>query len=351
MGLVLDEDRVRPPDEFFNSIRSFPTPLNITDIRAWFGMVAQVAYTFSELPVMAPFRHLLSTKTPFAWSAEMDEAFAASKEAIIKACVDGVKTFDPKLPTCLATDWAKVGIGYWLCQKHCECQGSLPGCCKTGWQTVFMGSRFCNNAEMRYAPIEGEALAAAWGTVKCRHYLLGMPSWTLAVDHKPLVPIMGTKDLDMIPNPRIMNQRVKILPYNYTAVYIPGKQNVVPDALSRGYLAEPKALAKDPISIQDVTNVGTGYAESFGPPSWVARPVRGVAAVIEEDSQTTWVEEGWIAGIVMAQLAEVAELEVAVARTHQGGGVRAITWNTQGGDSELTSVPQTPTAHRCRNAQ
>merc|ERR1711867_378588 len=62
VGLVLDESGVRPPDDFFEAIRSFPTPVNVTDIRAWFGMVAQVAYTFSELPIMEPFWHLLSTK-------------------------------------------------------------------------------------------------------------------------------------------------------------------------------------------------------------------------------------------------------------------------------------------------
>ena len=112
VGLVLDESGIRPPDDFFDSIRSFPTPVNITDVRAWFGMVAQVAFAFTELPVMEPFRHLLSTKTPFAWSAELEAAFVASKEAIITACVEGVKTFDPSRPTCLATDWSKMGIGY-----------------------------------------------------------------------------------------------------------------------------------------------------------------------------------------------------------------------------------------------
>ena len=119
---------------------------------------------------------------------------------------------------------------------------------------------------------------------------------------------------------------MKVLPYNFTPVYIPGKQNVTPDTLSRGFL-ESKATLSNPISIQNVTNVGTGYAETFGPPSWVARPVRGVAAMVEEDAPTTKREEGWIAGVVMAKLAEVAELEIAVARTHKGGGVRAITWS------------------------
>ena len=97
-----------------------------------------------------------------------------------------------------------------------------------------MGTRFCNTAEQKYAPIEGEALAAAWGTQKCRYYLLGMPDWILAMDHKPLIPIMGTKELDSIPNPRILNQHVKLLPFSFTPVHVPGKKNVVPDTLSRG---------------------------------------------------------------------------------------------------------------------
>ena len=103
-----------------------------------------------------------------------------------------------------------------------------------------MGSRFCTNAETRYAPVEGESLVAAWGMAKCKHYLLGMPHWTLAVDHKPLVPIMSTKDLDAIPNPRILNQRVKLLLYNFTPKYIPGKENVTPDTLSRGHVTTPE---------------------------------------------------------------------------------------------------------------
>ena len=111
------------------------------------------------------------------------------------------------------------------------------------------------NAATRYAPVEGEALAAAWGTAKCKHYLLGMSHWTLAVDHKPLVPILSTKDLDAIPNPRILNQRVKLLPYNFTPRYVPGKENLTLDALSRGHVTSPVA-AHQHIPLLDVTNVG-----------------------------------------------------------------------------------------------
>ena len=74
-GLVISDTGVKPPPELFQSIRDFPTPRNITDVRAWFGMVARVAFALSELPVMAPFLHLLSSKFPFTWSWELEEVF------------------------------------------------------------------------------------------------------------------------------------------------------------------------------------------------------------------------------------------------------------------------------------
>ena len=90
-------------------------------------------------------------------------------------------------------------------QKRCPCpapaQGAVPGCCDHGWQTVFDGSRFCTQAEQSYTPIKGEALAASWAVNKCRYFLLGLPNFTLAIDHKPLIPIFSHKTLDLIVNP------------------------------------------------------------------------------------------------------------------------------------------------------
>ena len=141
--------------------------------------------------------------------------------------------FNPDFPTCLATDWSKYGVGYWLCQKHCTCPSSLPTCCPTGWQTISVGSRFCNQAEQNYAPIEGKAMATAWAVNKCHYFLLGLHKFILAVDHKPLISLLGDKSLELVTNPRIMNQRVKLLSYSYEAVQVPGKANVTPDTFSR----------------------------------------------------------------------------------------------------------------------
>ena len=168
---------------------------------------------------MLPFKHLLSSKTSFSWSPELEEAFKASKQEVVDQCMLGVRTFDPNLPTALSTDWCKTGMGFWLCQKKCKCVELKPGCCPKGWQTVYVGSRFCNGAESRYHPICGEARAAAYGVEKWRFFLLGMTNFLLCLDHRPPIKIFSpSTELGAIPNPRLYNQKMRLLPYRFTSV-------------------------------------------------------------------------------------------------------------------------------------
>ena len=150
LGFTITEAGIKPTAEFVNNIRSFPVPKNLTDIRSWFGCVQQIAYTFAVSEAMLPFRQLLRPQVPFAWGPELDKAFSASKEEIIRQCERGVRLFSMTAPTGLATDWSKHCMGWWLVQKHCQCPG-IPtlGCCKTGWQTVYCGSKLNSAAESR----------------------------------------------------------------------------------------------------------------------------------------------------------------------------------------------------------
>ena len=144
LGFRISATGVRPTDSFLEAILSFPSATNITDVRSWFGVVNQVSYSFASCPIIEPFRHLLSNKVPFALSQELEATFPTSKKEIVEQCTQGVRMFDPTLPTCLAIDWSKFGVGYWLCQKRCSCNGTRPSCCSSGWQTVTVGIRFCN---------------------------------------------------------------------------------------------------------------------------------------------------------------------------------------------------------------
>ena len=266
LGFLVTKDGIKPSKEFLNNILSFPAPRNITDVRSWFGAINQISYTFAIAPLMAPFRHLLSAKVPFQWTPELQTAFDESKQEILRQCEKGVRSFDPSLPTALATDWAKFGLGFWLTQKHCSCSSETPGCCQTGWQTVYCGSRFCSAAESRYHPIEGEALATVNGLDKCRFFVLGLPNLILCLDHKPLLGILGDKNnLEDIHNPRLLNFKLKSMLYKFKVTHVPGKKNVIPDTFSR--------RGDSPANKTGDQYVVTGeYANSLSPPTWVSSP-------------------------------------------------------------------------------
>lgn len=80
----------------------------------------------------------------------------------IDAIKEGVEIFDPTRTTNLRCDWSKKGIGFYLSQKHCDCQSTIPDCCENGWKITVCGSRFLHKNEESYTPIEGEALAVTW---------------------------------------------------------------------------------------------------------------------------------------------------------------------------------------------
>ena len=83
--------------------------------------------------------------------------------------------------------------------------------------------------------------------------------------------------------------------------------------------------------------MGERYAETFGPPGWVARPVRGVT----EHADPAEAEDD-IQGVVKSSLAEIAEAEIMAIKTHteRSGGVQAITWRVL--------QEETADSHTCR---
>ena len=241
-GFNITPTTVQPCARQLEAILNFPKPQNITDIRSWFGLVNQVAYAFAAAPCMLPFRNLLKPGTPFQWSNELESAFEKSKAEIIKGLKTGVEIYDKRRPTCLATDWSKDGVGFWLLQKHCACPTSKPFCCKTGWKVSLVGSRFTSATESRYAPIEGEALAVIDALKKARHFVLGCPDLVIVVDHKPLLKIFGNRSLEDISNPRLRNLKEKSLQYKFRMVHIPGVKHAAADCLSRHPVGDPDHL-------------------------------------------------------------------------------------------------------------
>jgi hypothetical protein len=195
--------------------------------------VNQVANYAQLRDSMARFKPFLSPRCKFSWSNELEEAFQLSKKSIVLSIREGVEIFDPHKLTCLRPDWSQRGIGYFLLQQHCNCQARIPDCCTGGWRITLAGSRFLASAEQRYAPIEGEALAVAWGLEQTRYFTQGCENLIVVTDHKPLVKILGDRTLDEISNTRLFRLKQRTLPWHFEIKHLPGKSNHAADATSR----------------------------------------------------------------------------------------------------------------------
>ena len=123
------------------------------------------------------------------------------------------------------------------------------------WEPVSYASRSMSETERRYAQIEKGALATTWACEKFATYVLGM-HFTIETDHKPLVPLLGEKNLDNLP-PRILRFRLHL---TYSIQHIPGKLMYMADALSRAPTSDSSES-----KLQDGANA---LLEVCYPPAW-----------------------------------------------------------------------------------
>ena len=80
----------------------------------------------------------------------------------------------------------------------------------------------------------------------------------MATDHKPLVAILGDKELNQISNPRIFRLKQRTLPWCFDIAYLPGQTNGVADAMSRN----PTKKCEEPV-IENSVNVAMLGAKPF----------------------------------------------------------------------------------------
>lgn len=270
-GIAADPGRVA-------ALRDFPTPANLTDLRSFMGLVNQLAEFSPDIARTAqPLRPLMSPKRSFLWTADHDAAFDRVKTALSSPPV--LASFDPALPVILQTDASRLyGIGYALLQDHGNGRLRLVQC----------GSRFLADAETRYATIELEMLAVCWAMAKCRLYLIGLPTFTLMTDHRPLVPILNHYSLDAVENPRLQRLKEKVAPYQFTAVWRAGKTLCIPDALSRAPVSHPTPedvtdCADAATHVRSVVSVTAAAQEDDAPPIDADRTLQDLSAAARVD--------------------------------------------------------------------
>lgn len=218
LGYLLSSEGLRTNPDKIRPIVEYERPTTVTKLRRFLGMAnyyRRFILDFSGLT--ASLTDLLKTKTKhIKWNDEAEKSFCAIKERLISAPILGSPNFD--LEFTIQTDASDVAVAGVLTQQQ-----------KDGEKVISYFSHKLTTAERNYHAAEKEALAAILSIEAFRGYVEGY-HFTLITDSSALTHILKTK---WKVGSRCSRWSLDLQQLCMTVLHRKGKENVVPDALSR----------------------------------------------------------------------------------------------------------------------
>ena len=230
LGHEVSVDGLKPDAKNVQAIVDFPTPKTVRQVHRFMGMVNFYRRFIPMCSVVArPLNKLLGSKR-LHWTTECQAAFDKLREALTSPPILSYPDFKSDRPFLLYTDASNTGVGACLLQD----QEGVP-------RVIAYVSTTFNIHEVKYSVLDKELTAIRWAVKRLKPFLWGH-KFVICCDHKPLSYLQSRKHLDT----RLARMLEELGEYDFEIRYIPGKCNVVADALSRANSEELVPLPESP---------------------------------------------------------------------------------------------------------
>ena len=218
LGHVVSADGIGMDRHKVQAVQDWPQPRTVKDIMQFVGLTNYYRkFVKSYASITVPLYELLKKDTPFVWGEQQQAAFAKLKAALTEAPL--LMLPRPNAPYEMHTDASDFAIGAVLYQKDAT-SGEL--------RPIAYESHKLSEVQRRYATHERELLAVVHALKVWRMYLVGGPV-TVRTDHAALEWFNTQPKLSQ----RQARWSIAIQEHDVTFEYVPGRMNVVADALSR----------------------------------------------------------------------------------------------------------------------
>lgn len=218
LGYIISTEGIKMDPEKVEKIANVKEPRNLKELQSILGMMNYYRCfhkKFSELT--SGFGHLLSNKNKWKWGKHESELFVRLKKEFLKSVVLTHPDFDKEFY--IGTDASDLAVAATLSQRGND--GEL--------RVIMFASRKLMEAEKAYSITEKELLAIIFACNKFRAYLIGHPKVIVQTDHKALTFLTNCR----LTHGRLLRWVLILQEFNLDIQFIPGKENVVCDLLSR----------------------------------------------------------------------------------------------------------------------
>ncbi|GBG73260.1 hypothetical protein CBR_g12978 [Chara braunii] len=169
LGHEISAEGLKPDDAKLTSIRDWPRPQSVTEMRSFSGMTGYYrTFVKNYSIVAAPLTNLTRLDTPWEWTDECKAAFRHLKHVLTHYEV--LKLPDPDKPFIVTTDASQYGIGAVLAQQE-----------GPKLRPVEYISKKMPSQKLAKSTYEKELYAVYKALTHWRHYLLGRPDFSGAL--------------------------------------------------------------------------------------------------------------------------------------------------------------------------
>ena len=219
-GHVFSSDGIKPDPQKIAAIVNAESPATVSEVRSFLGMTQYIArFILNYSSLTEPLRQLTRRDAPWIWGRREETAFQDLKQALAGA--DVMDYFNPSRHTEVLVDASPLGVAAILMQEG---------------HVICYSSRALTETEQRYSQTDREMLAVVFGVEHFHMYVYGA-EFDVITDHKPLLGIIRSQKPTTA---RIERWRLRLMPYNLTLRYRPGKdENNPADFISRHPTMQP----------------------------------------------------------------------------------------------------------------
>lgn len=227
LGHLCTQEGRKPDPSSVQKIKDWSTPISLTQLRSFLGMVAYLKIWIRNYSIIArPLTQLLRKDAEFTWSGECQDAMDTLKKTILESPALRPISYDSPLEVIVSVDSSNIAVGFILAQLGEDGKRYFAR----------FGSITWNERESRYSQSKIELYGLFRALHSLKIYIIGVLNLVIEMDASYIKGMLNHPDIHPV---AVINRWISAVKlFDFKLRHVPGVKMPATDGLSRRVKAE-----------------------------------------------------------------------------------------------------------------